>query len=155
MSNETVSASAQVWLEQQYPEQAQGAAASSEQQNSVPYPGMREAFEIHYGQSFVDRDWRRESSVWAAAWKAAKAHDTKEQQTQEPVVWRYQDSRGHYRYRSYVKGFDADYKILRPVPLYAAPPLRDLSDEEIMDCWKCQKPVQFARAILAKAREKV
>jgi len=39
----------------------------------------------------------------------------------EPVAWRYQDARGHYRYRKYVAGFDVEYAILKPVPLYAAP----------------------------------
>lgn len=37
----------------------------------APYPGMSEAFERHFSQSFIDRDWRRESQVWAAAWKSA------------------------------------------------------------------------------------
>lgn len=45
----------------------------SEIRDSVPYPGMSEAFETYYAQSFTDRDWRNESSVWAAAWKAAIA----------------------------------------------------------------------------------
>ena len=40
----------------------------------APYPGMSEAFEQHFSQSFTDRDWRVESGVWAAAWKAAKLH---------------------------------------------------------------------------------
>ena len=40
----------------------------------APYPGMIEAFEAYYGQSFTDSDWRNESSIWAAAWKAVKAH---------------------------------------------------------------------------------
>ena len=39
----------------------------------APYPGMIGAFESHYGQSFADKDWRNEASVWAAAWKAALA----------------------------------------------------------------------------------
>ena len=42
-------------------------------------------------------------------------------QKQEPVAWRYQDARGHYRYRSYVANFDTDYKLLKPVALYAHP----------------------------------
>lgn len=37
----------------------------------APYPGMIGAFERYYGQSFADKDWRKEASVWAAAWKAA------------------------------------------------------------------------------------
>lgn len=37
----------------------------------APYPGMIGSFESHYGQSFSDKDWRNEASVWAAAWKAA------------------------------------------------------------------------------------
>lgn len=43
----------------------------------APYPGMSEAFEQHFSQSFTDRDWRVESGVWAAAWKAAKHHGAK------------------------------------------------------------------------------
>ena len=70
---------------------AQAHPASSEQDESVrkswvrfsnelhrspdaPYPGMSEAFEQHFSQSFTDRDWRVESGIWAAAWKAAKHH---------------------------------------------------------------------------------
>ena len=40
----------------------------------APYPGMIEAFEKHYGQSWVDREWRDEARTWAAAWKAAIRH---------------------------------------------------------------------------------
>lgn len=98
---------------------------SNEQQNSVPYHGMREAFEIHYGQSFVDRDWFNESSVWAAAWKAAKAHDTKAQQ--EPPL----------RYLSDEEVFSVAREFLSE------------SDSSVTDVISC------ARAILAKAREKV
>lgn len=39
--------------------------------SSSPYPGMAAAFELHFGQSWTDRDWRNEASVWAAAWKAS------------------------------------------------------------------------------------
>ena len=42
--------------------------------SDAPYPGMAEAFEQHFSQSFTDRDWRAESGTWAAAWKAAKNH---------------------------------------------------------------------------------
>lgn len=50
----------------------------------------------------------------------------------EPVAWRYQDSRGHYRYCSYKPGFDTEYAILKPVPLYlaATPPRAALTDEQ-------------------------
>lgn len=50
----------------------------------VPFPGMQEAFEAHYSQSFTDRDWRREAGVWAAAWKAATRYA--ECQKAEPVA---------------------------------------------------------------------
>ena len=40
----------------------------------APYPGMIEAFEKHYGQSWGDREWRDEARTWAAAWKAAVHH---------------------------------------------------------------------------------
>lgn len=42
-------------------------------------------------------------------------------QASEPVAWRYQDARGNFRYRGYVEGFDREYAILKPEPLYAAP----------------------------------
>ena len=41
----------------------------------APYPGMADAFEQHFSQSFTDREWRAESATWAAAWKAAKRHE--------------------------------------------------------------------------------
>ena len=45
----------------------------------APYPGMSEAFEQHFSQSFTDREWRSESATWAAAWKAAKRHEAQAQ----------------------------------------------------------------------------
>ena len=45
----------------------------------APYPGMSEAFEQHFAQSFTDREWRAESATWAAAWKAAKRHEAQAQ----------------------------------------------------------------------------
>ena len=43
----------------------------------APYPGMADAFEQHFSQSFIDREWRAEATTWAAAWKAAKSHGAK------------------------------------------------------------------------------
>ncbi|MBK6587961.1 MAG: hypothetical protein IPG22_06560 [Acidobacteria bacterium] len=37
----------------------------------------------------------------------------------EPVSWRYESATGVYRYRGYVENFDTDYKLLKPIPLYA------------------------------------
>ena len=56
-----------------------GARFSNELHRSpdAPYPGMSEAFELHFSQPFTDRDWRAESGTWAAAWKAAKRHGAK------------------------------------------------------------------------------
>lgn len=45
----------------------------------APYPGMADAFERHFSQSFTDREWRAESATWAAAWKAAKNHGAQAQ----------------------------------------------------------------------------
>jgi len=45
----------------------------------APYPGMADAFEQHFSQSFTDREWRSESATWAAAWKAAKRHEAQAQ----------------------------------------------------------------------------
>ena len=47
--------------------------------HDAPYPGMSEAFEQHFSQSFADREWRAESATWAAAWKAAKRHEAQGQ----------------------------------------------------------------------------
>ena len=52
----------------------------------APYPGMSEAFEQHFSQSFTDRDWRAESGTWAAAWKAAKRHGAQSARSQ-PEGW--------------------------------------------------------------------
>lgn len=49
-----------------------------------PYPGMAEAFEHHFSQSFMDGEWRAESGTWAAAWKAAKRHSAQAQPA--PIV---------------------------------------------------------------------
>lgn len=65
----------------------------------APYPGMIEAFELHYGQSFTDKDWRAETSVWAAAWKSAKSTTQEPKQEQgEPVYiqTRHKDAYGRY-----------------------------------------------------------
>jgi hypothetical protein len=43
---------------------------------NAAYPGMIEAFEVHYGQSFSDKDWRTETGIWAAAWRAAVKQTT-------------------------------------------------------------------------------
>ena len=54
----------------------------------APYPGMSEAFEQHFSQSFTDREWRSESATWAAAWKAAKRHEAQAQLTPSiPEGW--------------------------------------------------------------------
>ena len=45
----------------------------------APYPGMATAFEVHYGQSWTDPDWRKEAATWAAAWKAALSHNAIDQ----------------------------------------------------------------------------
>ena len=67
----------------------------------APYPGMIEAFESHYGQRFTDKDWREETGVWAAAWKAAKAHGEEAPQQAEvvPVAW--DNCRAEYQCRSW------------------------------------------------------
>lgn len=50
----------------------------------------------------------------------------------EPVAWRYEDGNGNYRYRKYVPNFDVEYKRLKPVPLYTAPPkLADDNSEAV------------------------
>lgn len=49
---------------------------------NAPYPGMIEAFETHYSQSFVDKDWRNETGVWAAAWGHATRQSIAQQAEQ-------------------------------------------------------------------------
>lgn len=105
----------------------------------APYPGMIEAFEAHYSQSFTDREWHNETAVWAAAWKKAKAHQPPQPQQPvvEPVAW--YDGRKFYATPSAAHMDCADIKALRP--LYEAPqaqqpepvqePVPLLSDEEI------------------------
>ena len=60
----------------------------------APYPGMISAFERYYSQSFTDKDWRNEASVWAAAWKQAlltaaapTTQPAPQQEALEPVAW--------------------------------------------------------------------
>ena len=53
----------------------------------APYPGMSEAFEQHFSQSFTDREWRAEAATWAAAWKAAKRHGAQNGQS-VPDGWK-------------------------------------------------------------------
>ena len=63
--------------------------------------------------------------------------DAKPSVAPEPVAWRYQDARGHYRYRAYKPGFDVEYAILKPVPLYEAhPPRAPLTEEQKRDLVK-------------------
>jgi len=76
----------------------------------------------------------------------------------EPVAWRYQDARGHYRYRAYKPGFDVEYAILKPVPLYAAhPPRAPLTDAEIVSimeaCLNDWDWKEFARAVESAVRQ--
>jgi hypothetical protein len=51
---------------------------------------------------------------------------------QEPVAWRYTDSRGHYRYRGYVPGFDVEYSLLKPQALYTTPPAAQRPDVDAL-----------------------
>ena len=52
------------------------AAAMKRLDKEGPLPGMIAAFEQQFGQSWTDRDWRNETSVWACAWRAALAAPT-------------------------------------------------------------------------------
>jgi hypothetical protein len=44
-------------------------ANQSNRSDALPYPGMKEAFEMYAGQDWDDPLWRSEVSTWAAAWK--------------------------------------------------------------------------------------
>lgn len=45
-------------------------------EDQLPWPGMMTSFERYYGQSWFDKSYRDETAIWAAAWKAAKTHNT-------------------------------------------------------------------------------
>lgn len=47
------------------------AAAMKRLDKEGPLPGMISAFEQQFGQTWTDREWRSETSVWACAWRAA------------------------------------------------------------------------------------
>lgn len=49
-----------------------------------PLPGMISAFEQQFGQTWTDREWRQEASIWSAAWRAALAAPTTGKR--EPVM---------------------------------------------------------------------
>ena len=52
----------------------------------APYPGMATSFEAHTGQSWSDPDWRAETAMWAAAWKAALLHNVGGQRQPKAVA---------------------------------------------------------------------
>lgn len=56
--------------------------------STAPYPGMIEAFEAHYGQSFTDKDWHNETGIWAAAWGYA----VRQSATSRPVEFHTKDA---------------------------------------------------------------
>ncbi len=56
-------------------------------EDQLPYPGMTIAFEKYYSQSWFDKDWFKETGIWAAAWKSAKAHNA----VDEPQPVKYVD----------------------------------------------------------------
>ena len=70
----------------------------------------------------VDRAEFRRKAESLTAERDRLREELAELRAQVPVAWRYQDGNGNYRYRGYVAGFDVDYRSLKPVPLYAAPP---------------------------------
>lgn len=81
----------------------------------------------------TDSDWAPHEFEWVPLYAAAPQTPAK------PAAWRYQDSRGHYRYRGYKPGFDKEYAILKPVPLYLhhAPqtPAQPEARRPVSDLW--------------------
>jgi len=138
----------------------------------APYPGMIAAFENHFGVSFAEPSFRSEASVWAAAWKAAKANTEALQaqvaalteqidaaKNQAPVAWSVSDMYLYWRLDD-AKAHINNPRNITPEPLYAAPVppvLRDLSDEELFDAalnfdcgthgenteWRLNSPVEL------------
>jgi hypothetical protein len=73
-----------------------------------PFPGMAKAFENYYSQQWEDRDWRNETSIWAAAWKSAltvAVLPKAEGQTAVPAGYRLQP----------ISEFDAYADVLRQI----------------------------------------
>lgn len=58
------------------PREQRLAAAMKRLDKEGTLPGMISAFEQQFGQTWTDRDWRNETSVWACAWRAALAAPT-------------------------------------------------------------------------------
>ena len=71
------------------------------------------------------------------ALKKALAKQEQSVSVGEPVAWRYTDARGHYRYRGYRTGFDAEYKLLKPeaLCLCATPPAAQPAPSTIVRTW--------------------
>jgi hypothetical protein len=67
----------------------------------------------------LEADGKHADECAIEAWERARAALAAPGQAPQPVAWRYQDARGHFRYRAYKPGFDVEYAILKPAPLYA------------------------------------
>ena len=118
------------------------------------------------GGAIADTIWYSEH-ITLFDYLASEITDIKEalaQPEQEPVAWTYQEYRDDDQF-----GWRDEIQFVQPpndqnyfrniVPLYTAPPQRtwvDLTDEEISDIAINNPPAvhEFARAILAKSKEK-
>jgi hypothetical protein len=113
----------------------------------APYPGMIQAFEAHYGQSFTDKDWRNETGIWAAAWgyavRRCNATPTAPAQSLEQIV---KDS------ILYGTGVSLGGKRIHPNDIYTAP-AQPLTEQRIHKIWRSlaegEGLDEFARAIEA------
>ena len=77
----------------------------------------------HFEAWFAQKDMAHLGTKQLArdAYAAGMAEAAQPQQAAQPVAWRYEDARGHFRYRGYVPNFDVEYATLKPIPLFAAP----------------------------------
>jgi hypothetical protein len=113
----------------------------------APYPGMIQAFEANYGQSFTDKDWRNETGIWAAAWgyavRRCNATPTAPAQSLEQIV---KDS------ILYGTGVSLGGKRIHPNDIYTAP-AQPLTEQRIHKIWRSlaegEGLDEFARAIEA------
>jgi hypothetical protein len=85
------------------------------------------------------QSWNEYNAYWLDGLNNSRAAITAIKQAraaptvQEPVAWRYTDSRGHYRYRGYVPGFDVEYSLLKPQALYTTPPAQPAVPDAIIE----------------------
>jgi hypothetical protein len=110
-----------------------------------------------YGYQYIDSG---SGSDWKTRAKDAEPLYTKQPTNAEPVTWATEDLEDVMspRFRQMHKDINSSTWKQFPIPLYAHPPMRELSDEEIEEVWKENYGdvnfMTFAKTLLKKASEK-